>query len=71
MKAINKAIQIAGGVKELCLLLDIKTEMTIRQWVKRDSVPAERVISIERVTGVPRHELRPDIYPPNEYKQAG
>jgi len=26
-------------------------------------IPAERVLDIERATGVPRHELRPDIYP--------
>jgi DNA-binding transcriptional regulator YdaS (Cro superfamily) len=26
-------------------------------------VPAERVLSIEAATGVPRHELRPDLYP--------
>jgi DNA-binding transcriptional regulator YdaS (Cro superfamily) len=27
-------------------------------------LPAERVLDIERVTGIPRHELRPDLYPP-------
>lgn len=26
-------------------------------------VPAERVLEIEKATGVPRHELRPDLYP--------
>lgn len=32
----------------------------ISQW---DRVPAERVLDVERVTGIPRHELRPDLYP--------
>ena len=32
----------------------------ITQW---DRIPAERVIDIERITGIPRHELRPDLYP--------
>lgn len=32
----------------------------ISQWEK---VPAERVLDVERVTGIPRHELRPDLYP--------
>lgn len=26
-------------------------------------VPAERVIDVERVTGIPREDLRPDLYP--------
>ena len=32
----------------------------ISQW---DRVPAERVLDVERVTGIPRHDLRPDLYP--------
>jgi len=27
-------------------------------------VPVEHVLTLERVFKVPRHELRPDIYPP-------
>ncbi len=26
-------------------------------------VPAERVLTVERITGIPRGELRPDLYP--------
>lgn len=32
----------------------------ISQWRQ---VPAERVLDVERVTGVSRHRLRPDLYP--------
>lgn len=32
----------------------------ISQW---ERIPAERVLEIERVTGIPRHDLRPDLYP--------
>lgn len=35
---------------------------TVRWWERR-RVPAERVLEVERVTGVSRHELRPDLYP--------
>lgn len=35
---------------------------TVTRWAQRKT-PAERVLEIERVTGVSRHELRPDIYP--------
>ena len=36
----------------------------------RTKIPAERVIELEKVTGIPRYELRPDIYPPEDYKKA-
>lgn len=35
---------------------------TATRWA-RGRVPAERVLAVEKATGVPRHELRPDIYP--------
>ncbi|MBX3504455.1 MAG: helix-turn-helix domain-containing protein [Parvibaculum sp.] len=31
----------------------------LSQW---DRVPAERVLDVERITGISRHDLRPDIY---------
>lgn len=39
----------------------------VSRWV-RGRVPAERVLPIERLTGISRHELRPDLYP-REYEQ--
>jgi len=35
---------------------------TVMRW-EEDRVPAERVLDVERATGVSRHELRPDLYP--------
>ena len=37
------------------------THGAVSQW---DQVPMNRVLDVERLTGIPRHELRPDIYPP-------
>jgi len=34
----------------------------ICKWEQR-RIPAERVLEVERITGVPRQELRPDLYP--------
>jgi len=45
------------------------SRQAVGQWFKGE-IPAERVLELERLTGVPRYELRPDIYPPEEYKQA-
>jgi len=36
---------------------------TATRWSQR-RIPAERVIAVEFATGIPRHELRPDLYPP-------
>ena len=36
------------------------THGAVYQWRR---IPAERVLEVERITGVPRHVLRPDLYP--------
>ena len=36
--------------------------MTRAAVVKWREVPAERVVEIERITGIPREQLRPDLY---------
>lgn len=35
-----------------------------------DRVPAERVLDVERITGVSRHDLRPDLYPASNPSEA-
>ena len=57
-EALDKAIQKAGGVSALALELGI-TRQAISQW---DEVPPLQVLAVERASGVPRHELRPDIF---------
>ncbi|MBR7654844.1 helix-turn-helix domain-containing protein [Brucella oryzae] len=34
---------------------------TVTRWAQK-RVPAERVIEIEAITGISRHELRPDLF---------
>lgn len=57
--ALAEAIEAIGGVGKLAEGLGISGP-AISQWGR---VPAERVIQVERLTGVPRHKLRPDLYP--------
>lgn len=57
--AKDKAVVAIGGVTRLAEAIGV-TRSAISQWPR---VPAERVIDVERATGVSRHELRPDIYP--------
>lgn len=46
---------------ELARKMDLnRSSITI--WA-RNRIPAERVLEVERITGIPRTRLRPDIYP--------
>jgi DNA-binding transcriptional regulator YdaS (Cro superfamily) len=55
---LQRAIKKAGGVKKLAEALECSPP-AIYQW---DKVPVERAIQIERLTGISRQELRPDIF---------
>lgn len=60
---LEAAIKAAGSQVALAELLGIR-QSHISNWKNRGKrIPAERVLEIERVTGVPRHQLRPDLYP--------
>jgi len=57
--ALQRAIEAAGGLAGLAKPLGISIQ-AISQW---DEVPPLRVLAVEQISGVPRHELRPDLYP--------
>ena len=59
METIQKAVGKAGGATKLAAALNIKPP-SIYSWRR---IPAERVLDVERITGISRHELRPDLYP--------
>jgi DNA-binding transcriptional regulator YdaS (Cro superfamily) len=58
-QARAKALQSAGGPAALAARLDGITPQAISQW---KVIPAGRVLEVERITGVSRHELRPDVF---------
>lgn len=57
---LAEVIAAGGGRPKLARKLDISYE-AVRCWTR---VPAERCIAVEAITGIPREQLRPDIYPP-------
>lgn len=59
-EATKRAIDAMGGPGRLGEALGI-TGQAVGQW---NAVPPRRVLDVERISGVPRHELRPDLYPP-------
>jgi len=54
----QKAIEAAGGITALARELGIDHN-AIRRW---HNVPDKWIIRIERLTLIPREELRPDLY---------
>jgi DNA-binding transcriptional regulator YdaS (Cro superfamily) len=61
-QALDIAIAAAGGFTRLGRMLGISGE-AIMQWKR---APAQRVLDIERVTGVAKERLRPDYWAPKE-----
>jgi DNA-binding transcriptional regulator YdaS (Cro superfamily) len=68
--AISRAAFIAGGQSALARSIGC-TPQAVQVWCSSGRVPAERVLVIEKLTKVSRHELRPDLYPlPKKRKAA-
>lgn len=57
-KALAKAIKAAGTATALASKLGL-TKQAVCGWKR---VPPGRVLAVERITGISRHDLRPDIY---------
>jgi DNA-binding transcriptional regulator YdaS (Cro superfamily) len=57
-EGLKLAVEAAGGLRPLARLLGINYQ-SIQQWEK---IPADRLIEIERLTGIARERLRPDLY---------
>jgi DNA-binding transcriptional regulator YdaS (Cro superfamily) len=58
-EALKRAVEKVGGQAKFARLIGV-TAQAVSQW---DEVPPLRVLMVERVSGVSRHELRPDLYP--------
>ena len=52
----------AKNIKPIALAAALEVDRaTVSRWNKR-KVPAERVRSVAGVTGIPAHDLRPDLF---------
>lgn len=57
-KIVLRAHKAAGASVNLARRLKISPQ-AVHSWRR---IPAERVVAVERITGIPREELRPDLY---------
>lgn len=55
---VRQVIERAGGLSILARAINTDRRL-IHKWKQ---IPAKRVLDVERVTGISRHELRPDIF---------
>jgi len=55
---LEQVIRTVGGIRGLSRLLGI-SQPAISNWKR---IPADRILQVEAVTGVPRSVLRPDLY---------
>jgi len=58
---IDTAVAKAGNNSALARSLGI-SHTAVRKWRLLGRPPAERVLDIERITGISRYELRPDVF---------
>lgn len=59
---VSEVIDKLGGPTKAAQKLGLSSPSVVMNWRLRDSIPAERVIEVEKLTGISRHALRPDIF---------
>ena len=70
MDGLRRAVDIAGGQTALARLIG-KKQGHVWWWLnKKTLLPPEIALRIEAATGVPRHELRKDLWEPPSFKEA-
>ncbi len=68
--AFERAVDVAGSQSELARIVGC-TPANVHQHLRaRRLLPARFVLAVEASLGIPRYELRPDIYPPEEHVPA-
>nr|DAD73679.1 MAG TPA: Putative antitoxin of bacterial toxin-antitoxin system, YdaS/YdaT [Podoviridae sp. ctrub15] len=58
---LKKAIETAGNMSNLARACNVKPQ-SVRGWVLKGEIPLKRCKDVEKATGIPRQELRPDYF---------
>lgn len=65
-EALAKAIDLAGGQTAFAVLVSTEdrtvSQQLVSYWFRKGELPAELVLRVERLTGVARDALRPDVF---------
>lgn len=61
--ALKRAVALLGSQAAMARLLGLK-QPSVWNWIdKGKPLPAQHVLKVEAATGIPKEDLRPDIYP--------
>ena len=55
-------IQQAGGLSHVAREID-RWPSIVSEWKRNGRIPPHWVLTMEKLSGVPRYEIRPDLYP--------
>jgi len=70
MKKLSEKITELGGQSAFSKLVGVNPQ-SVWNWLNRDKqIPAEYVVRIEEITGIPCWEIRPDVFTPKRFKKA-
>jgi len=62
---VEMVVSKAGGMRPLGRALNINYQ-AIQQWHR---IPADRLVAIEEAIGIPREQMRPDLYRPSRKRR--
>lgn len=63
---VDRIVADLGGLTKAADALGLDNPSVVANWRTRGQVPYKRAIEIERLTGISRHILRPDIFGPSK-----
>ena len=61
---VDLVVEKLGGLTKAAKTLRVSNPSVVANWRTRGRVPAERVLEIESLTDISRHDLRPDVFGP-------
>lgn len=62
LPSIADIIEKLGGPTKAATALGISNPSVVLNWKARNSIPAQYVIAIEKLTQIPAGDIRPDIF---------
>lgn len=68
---VERVIEALGGLTKAAAAMGIENPSVIANWRTRGRVPAEKVLDVEGLTGISRHDLRPDVFGPTPAPKKG